>query len=137
MKNIILAGLLSLVPAATFACEGENHAEAGIKKVTVAQLAKDNQAKIFDANNDSFRAKNGVIPGAILLTSSSSYDLSVLPKKKDAPIVFYCSNTMCNASEGAAQRAVEAGHTNVAVLPDGLKGWKAAGQKTASVKPAT
>jgi rhodanese-related sulfurtransferase len=32
------------------------------------------------------------------------------------------------ASHGAARRAVEAGYTNVSVMADGLKGWKAAGQ---------
>jgi len=32
------------------------------------------------------------------------------------------------ASHGAARRAVDAGHTAVSVMVDGLKGWKAAGQ---------
>jgi rhodanese-related sulfurtransferase len=32
------------------------------------------------------------------------------------------------ASHGAARRAVEAGYTNVSVMADGLKGWKAAGE---------
>jgi len=35
------------------------------------------------------------------------------------------------ASHGAARRAVEAGYTNVAVMVDGLKGWRAAGKPTA------
>jgi rhodanese-related sulfurtransferase len=37
------------------------------------------------------------------------------------------------ASHGAARRAVEAGHTDVAVMVDGLKGWRAAGKPT--IKP--
>ncbi len=32
------------------------------------------------------------------------------------------------ASHGAARRAVEAGYTDVSVMVDGLKGWRAAGQ---------
>jgi len=34
------------------------------------------------------------------------------------------------ASHAAAERAVQAGYTNVAVLKVGLKGWKAAGKPT-------
>src|SRR6266581_4205780 len=37
------------------------------------------------------------------------------------------------ASHGAARRAVEAGYTDVSVMVDGLKGWRAAGQPV--VKP--
>lgn len=138
MKRILMSLMVSaaLVPAMAFACDGEMKAESPVKKVTVAQLAKEKQVKtVFDANSADFRVKNGTIPGAVLLTSSSSYDLKELPAKKDAALVFYCANTMCGASEGAAKRAIEAGYTNVAVLPDGLMGWKAAGQKTAPVKP--
>jgi rhodanese-related sulfurtransferase len=36
------------------------------------------------------------------------------------------------ASHKAARRAVEAGYTDVAVMVDGLKGWKAAGQPVAT-----
>ena len=138
MKTTLLSLMLSavLVPAAALACEGDNmNAQSSIKKVTVAELAKDKQSKVFDANGADFRAKNGTIPGAVLLTSSSQYALEQLPKQKDAALVFYCANTMCSASEAAAKRASAAGYTNVAVLPEGLMGWKAAGQKTAPVKP--
>ncbi len=124
-----------LVPASVLACDGDMQAESSIKTITVAELAKNKAAKVFDANSASFRQKNGTIPGAVLLTSSSSYDLKELPAKKDTSLVFYCANTMCSASETAAKRASEAGYTNVAVLPEGLMGWKAAGQKTVAVKP--
>ena len=126
-------------PLAAFACEGEGHtAELAPKKVTIPELAKLTSAKaatVFDANNNEFRAKNGVIPGAILLTSSSEFALTELPAKKDAKVVFYCASEKCNASSGAAKKALGAGYTDVSVLPDGLTGWKKAGQKTASFKP--
>jgi rhodanese-related sulfurtransferase len=32
------------------------------------------------------------------------------------------------ASQGAARRAVEAGYTDVSVMVDGLKGWRAEGK---------
>ncbi len=135
-----IALTVALAAPAAFACDGsENHAEAAQpKKVTVAELAKmttAKQATVLDANNNEFRAKNGVIPGAILLTSSSSFAVSELPANKDAKLVFYCANNMCGASHGAAAKAAQAGYTDVAVLPDGLMGWKSAGQKTQSFKP--
>jgi rhodanese-related sulfurtransferase len=37
------------------------------------------------------------------------------------------------ASHEAARRAVKAGYTNVSVLVDGIMGWKAAGEPTATV----
>ncbi len=138
LKALALAVVFA-APAAVFACEGEGHT-AELKTLTVPELAKltsAKQATIFDANNNAFRSKNGVIPGAILLTSSSEFALSELPAQKDAKVVFYCANDKCGASHGAAKKALGAGYTDVAVLPDGLAGWKKAGQKTASFKPNT
>ncbi len=142
-KNLIsLLAVLSLaVPAAAVACEGDHQAAAPAepKKVTIAELAKLQEKKAVtavDANGAEFRTKNGVIPGAILLTSSSSFDTTKeLPADKASSLVFYCANTKCSASEAAAKKAAQAGYTNVAILPDGLMGWKAAGQKTAQPKP--
>jgi hypothetical protein len=54
--------------------------------------AKD-RVHIFDANGPDTRARFGVIPGATLLNSVDSYDLSVLPSDKNAKLVFYCADT--------------------------------------------
>jgi hypothetical protein len=49
---------------------------------------------IYDANPPSTRAREGVIPGARLLSSSSDYDVATdLPPAKGATLVFYCANT--------------------------------------------
>jgi rhodanese-related sulfurtransferase len=89
---------------------------------------------LFDANSEATRNEHGVIPGAVLLQSYSEYDLAVLPTDKASDIVFYCGSTRCTASDKAAARAQEAGYTNVSVLREGIKGWKAAGKPTV---PAT
>jgi rhodanese-related sulfurtransferase len=34
------------------------------------------------------------------------------------------------ASHQAARRAVDAGYTDVSIMPDGIKGWNEAGQPT-------
>ena len=151
MKRIMMAALVaaSLVPAAVaLACGkdcGCNHdkmamadpkaeaAKPDFKTTTINEVAKASKAKsaaLYDANTPEFREKNGVIPGASLLTSPAGYDLVVLPKDKAAKLVFYCANTKCTASHVAAHRALEAGYTDVSVMPDGLMGWKSAGQPT-------
>ena len=129
------------VPSIALACENEKEttAKASVKSVTiveVASLQKEKKATVLDANFEQFRKDNGVIPGAVMLTSFNKYDAAKeLPGAKDSKLVFYCANTQCKASHAAAQRALEAGYTDVNVLPDGLLGWKKAGQATASVTP--
>ena len=57
-------------------------------------LAKQPKATwIYDADPPRVREKEGVIPGAKLLSSSSSYDIGDLPGAKDSKLVFYCHNT--------------------------------------------
>lgn len=67
---------------------------------------------------------------AILLSSSSSFELKELPADKASSLVFYCSNERCSASKKAAKVASENGYTDVAVLPAGIAGWVSAGLKT-------
>ena len=104
-----------------------------IAEVTVEQADKKFKAKKavpVDANGQSTRESRGVVPGAILLTSSGQFDAAKeLPKDKNTELVFYCANTMCHASDGAAARAQKAGYQNVKVMRDGIKGWAAAGKK--------
>ena len=147
MKKLILSAALALtfaVPAVALACEGhgENTTAAAsqkptVKQVTVEQLAsirKDKKAVVLDANQADFRAKNGVIPDAKLLSSAVKYDAAKeLPQAKDQKLVFYCANEKCTASKTAAERAIEAGYTDVNVLPVGLQGWKSAGQPTSKI----
>jgi rhodanese-related sulfurtransferase len=97
------------------------------------QLLARHAAQPVDANGEGTRAKLGVIPGAVLLTDSDSFQLSELPADKSRPLVFYCANPSCGASHDAAGKAITAGYTSVKVLPDGIAGWVKAGKKTASI----
>jgi rhodanese-related sulfurtransferase len=130
------------VPTLALACDADKKEQAAaptVKSLTiteVASLQKEKKATVLDANFEQFRKDNGVIPGALLLTSFNKYDAAKeLPAAKDAKLVFYCANTQCQASHAAAQRALQAGYTDVSVLPDGLLGWKKAGQPTATATP--
>jgi rhodanese-related sulfurtransferase len=48
---------------------------------------------IYDANPDSTRERDGIIPGAHLLPSLDFQADDELPAKKDAKLVFYCANS--------------------------------------------
>jgi rhodanese-related sulfurtransferase len=145
MLRKLCAGALVLtlaVPGLALACENEKEHAAGrhaVKSLTVAQLAslqKAKKATVLDASPEPFRKEHGVIPGAVLLSSFNTYDVArELPAGKDSRLVFYCSNTQCKRSYSAALRAVEAGYTDVSVLPEGLQGWKKAGHPTTAVAP--
>jgi len=139
MKHLILAAVVSLIPVAAFACDGAKDlsAESDLHMMSVpevAKLAQAKQAKLIDANDQNYREHNGIIPGAVLLTSFTDYEVKELPANKDTQLVFYCANQMCTASHMAARRAMLNGYNKVAVLDVGLAGWKKAGQKTASLK---
>ncbi len=132
LQSMAVAALV--LPGAALACDGMEHqASFEPRKATVAEVAlwtKQKQATPVDANGEATRTSQGVIPGAVLLTSSTQYAVAELPKDKEARLVFYCANEKCTASYTAAVRALEHGYTNVAVLPAGIFGWRQAGQPT-------
>jgi rhodanese-related sulfurtransferase len=111
--------------------------EGGPRELTVDELAtmleQNASVAVFDANGDKVRDEYGIIPGAKLIDSAGGYDVSRLPEDKTTPCVFYCSSTWCSSARTAAVRAQSAGYGDVAVLPVGIKGWKAAGRKTESL----
>jgi rhodanese-related sulfurtransferase len=48
---------------------------------------------VLDANYAPVREQEGVIPGAVLLSSESNYDVAKeLPRDKTTKLVFYCHN---------------------------------------------
>lgn len=75
----------------------------------------------FDVNTLELWAE-GYIPGAIYFNIQDWRTL--LPEKKDTPMVFYCANRICNASEIAARAVMKMGYTDVKQMPDGIYGWR-------------
>ena len=85
----------ALVSAAfAFACTP--HPVAGVKELKPEEAAPlvSAGAKPVDANVEGFRKENGILPGAILLSSSSSYKLEELPADKASKLIFYCTNRL-------------------------------------------
>src|SRR4051812_27295536 len=107
MKRLILSVVIAL-GFPVFAAHAAEGTQDNVKLIHVADLDKmmstdKTSTFVFDANNTATRKKEGVIPGAKTLSSSSSYDVAVLPADKSANLVFYCANTMCMASHDAAK----------------------------------
>jgi rhodanese-related sulfurtransferase len=125
---------LILLTVAILACTS-TQAASQFKMIHAQDLAtmiKTGHLFIADANNTQTRTDYGTIPGAHLLSSSASYDISKeLPADKKTTLVFYCANTQCGASHSAAERAMTAGYSDVSVMTDGIMGWKTAGNPTA------
>jgi len=119
-----------LVIASLIGCHSDS---ANLETLSIAQVAdlmkKDDAVVICDANGTSIRDKYGVVPGAVLLAGYGAEDITAaLPATKNTPLVFYCSSRMCSAAPRAANKAVDAGYTDVYVMPEGIKGWVQAGQ---------
>ena len=136
MRTLLLSLALSFV---LLGCKDANPAAASeaaaaaTPEITVEDASKALQsgAVAVDANSASTREKHGTVPEAVILTSSSKYELTQLPDDKSKDLIFYCSNTHCTASDAAAERASTNGYKNVHVMREGIKGWKDAGNATA------
>jgi hypothetical protein len=68
------------------------------KIIRLDDLAKLLDAKtanlyVYDANPQSTRESQGIIPGAKLLPGLAFDPEKTLPEKHDAKLVFYCANT--------------------------------------------
>ena len=117
--------------------EPAGKSETAVRELSVsdvANLIQTKRATVLDANDSTTRQEQGVVPGALLLSSSREYPLSELPAAKDSKLVFYCGGTACRASDNAAKRAAQAGYADVSVMRAGIRGWKSAGQTTDTPK---
>jgi rhodanese-related sulfurtransferase len=78
------------------ACGRQDDPGAGLKKLgvdEVAALRDAGKATLLDANGGDTRAREGVVPGAVLLSDYKQYDVAKeLPADKGTPLVFYCAN---------------------------------------------
>jgi rhodanese-related sulfurtransferase len=138
MRILFLALALSLLflgckDATPAGANETTETPAEIPEISVEDTEKAIQAGavVLDANSEGTREKNGTVPGAVMLTSPSKYDLAQLPDDKSKDLIFYCSNSYCTASDAAAERASTHGYENVHVMREGIKGWKDAGKTIA------
>jgi len=81
----------------------------------------------FDVNTMELWAE-GYIPGAIYFNVKNWKKL--LPKNKDAEMIFYCANPLCTSSAMAARETVKIGYTGVRHMSQGIYGWRLSGRPT-------
>ena len=72
------------------------------------------------------RFQEGSIPTAVNLPFPAFDKLAgkLLPKEKDALVIFYCAGPSCNMSPGSADKAKKLGYTNLKVYKDGMPAWQ-------------
>ena len=107
-------------------------AKAGVPDISLADLKQaiaDKAVTLIDCNGSASYAK-GHIPGAIDFETAKEALADKLPKEKAALVVAYCGGPMCMAYKAGAEAAAKLGYTNVKHFSAGIKGWKAAGEKT-------
>ena len=96
-------------------------------------LDRDSGLHVLNVQTDQFFAGE-LIPGSRRVPLDAIKP-DALGLAKDAQIVTYCAGPACSQSAEAAVKLAELGYTNVRTYPDGLQGWKAAGNKTVSPQP--
>ena len=129
MKKLLLACIFAIGAITTPVLAAEQVAVVTVTNVQEMLHAKPAKVVIVDANNEQARAEAGMVPGAIKLSSYNQYNLAELPTDKNTTLVFYCYNSYCQASHAAAERALQAGYTDVRVMKAGIVGWNAANKK--------
>ena len=125
----LAAFFVAITAAAALAEEKKatGYGDIDIKNLKAAIEAKN--VTIIDVNGtESY--KDGHIPGAVNFDDVKDTFAKALPKDKNALVVAYCGGPQCMAYKAAAEKAVAMGYTNVKHLPDGISGWKSAGEKT-------
>ena len=93
MNRRVLLGIAAFGLLLATGCEKDS-SEAKYAELDLAQSLAAQQAGgvFFDVNTEDFREENGKVPGAVLLASSSRYELSLLPPEKEAQLIFYCTS---------------------------------------------
>ena len=90
----LAAGLLLLAVAACGPPVEEGFTSIRVNDLVAMRNSNDGAVTVLDANGTDFRTKNGTIPGAVLLSSYSKYDVEhELPAQKEAHLVFYCADS--------------------------------------------
>ena len=94
MRATPLRVILTISAAAlAFAC-GRADPFAIVHVADVVAMERSGAVTVLDANKPDFREREGIVPGAVLLSSYAGYDVEKeLPSGKDARLVFYCADS--------------------------------------------
>lgn len=109
------------------------------------ELMQDERTYIFDANEDKTRQAYGYIKGAIHINADEFEEFlsgknkleNLLPTNKNATIVVYCLNRLCNRSSLVAKNMMDIGYQNVYVMIEGIEKWIILGNQTQKLDAKT
>lgn len=91
IARLVVALVVAVLVARGLADDGFTIIHVGDLAALIDQGARN--LYVYDANPESTRESQGVIPGAHMLSSLSFDPAKELPRAKDAKLVFYCANT--------------------------------------------
>jgi hypothetical protein len=91
-RRALLIGAFALV-LATSAAAGDGFRMIGVNDLAGLIAQHTENLFIYDANPESTREREGIIPGAHLLPSLDFQADDELPAKRNAKLVFYCANS--------------------------------------------
>jgi rhodanese-related sulfurtransferase len=86
--------------------------------------------RLFVDARDRSEYAAGRIPGAVNVPAEAlitGLDEALAGIPKDKPVLVYCSDVTCSKARDLAEGMRQAGFTAVAVMPEGMDGWRAVG----------
>lgn len=93
MNRRLLLAFAACALLASAACKKSPEAPYKELNLETSVAAHKAGAVFLDANTEDFRKANGKVPNAVLLSSSSAYDVATtLPADKAKQLVFYCTS---------------------------------------------
>ncbi len=107
---------------------------SGVEKISSTKVEKfisdGEEFILIDARPYSQYQQNHLPTAVSIPACGMNKKISLLPEKKEQPLVFYCGGTTCGMSTAAAAIAARAGYTNIRVLLAGVEGWAEKGYPT-------
>jgi len=133
-KNFVLIAAFIFIPFINVAIASDEE-EVPYKEISAEQLLdlqrNDKSIVVIDSRGEK-HFDGEVIKGAqhLSVKDTNFGTLSKILPSKEAGIVFYCSNTACNASALSAYKAAASGYKKLYKYPGGIEEWKTKGLPT-------
>ena len=97
--------------------------DAAFVKANIAVPMPEN-VMLIDARPYKGKYVKGYIPGAVSIPFSQfDKNINLLPKDKNALLIYYCQGVKCKLSHKSAKKAEKLGYTNVKVYAKGYPEW--------------
>jgi len=126
---VLVAAVAIMAASAALAAEKAKPAFKQFHTLVDIAFVKDvvdgkTKAMLIDARPKVKKFDKGHIPGAINIPDSQfDKKVNLLPKDKNALIVYYCEGLKCSLSHKSAFKAEKLGYKNVKVFADGYPQW--------------